>query len=927
MADEFIEQPEIDCGLVAGNYFDYRDDEVALQAETDLLNAVASFEDEKFPADARALYFDPMHPPKGALAGQNVLWHRIGKGEVMDCGEPIFCAATTSTPLITSGALGDNYFVNAMRLLACNPSQITRLLVSERYAKNGIYTFKFYKAGSWRYVHIDDRIPCRQSGRVHFARNEDPNETFAMLLEKAYAKLHGCYEALIHGIMEKAMQDLTPAGHCRVVRNEWNMDLSNICDQVWAELEEGLHSKKMVGCAKLVPDPYSEKLVDRQGITVGCIYQVIDMEVVTAYATEDLDRLTVGMVCVRNLQKSEGFHNGPWSVGHQNWVLYREIGLKLRHKTREIMYSRGLGLDPNEKDEDGNLVNFVKEDEFFDTEDRTAIDQFLALEQPDEPDELHQAFLGRANLMSPQPYERDIHWIQIEDFVDIFNRVYCLTDCSFMKGAKKEGDDQKKKEGGKKIQVETKKFYSKWIPQDSLVGSGGPPLELPSEVDVGRVDELTKRKANLDNTLGALEKSMAALDAREEKKKEAAEGQSQGQGQGEEKSGTVAFLETTAEDEEGLDEELNEGAGFVIYQPGDSDDEGEDGKGGFKGAVAPEAGESGVEGGSSSKVDDEDSPGVGLYHSLELNDAFTDNPMYPFTVSEPAHVCVTLYQPDRRWSVARLGDDPRDITSDYFASRGERLAACMDYGRKGIGFVVVKLFGMKVRCTEFKLRKMVGCSDCLAYSNTASTSVHLLPGRYAVIPYTNLILEEREDYLLHFHYKTGAVELEVEDVIAQKLSDDVASDDESDEEEYEDDEEEEEKMTEEEIEERDRKRALASQKKKFNALAVKPPLPYKVPEWEYTESTEELGVVSIFDEVGDLSRYLNSFRVELKKLEKTIEDFRLYGSGGGQRPKEASEDDKRPGSVRGGSRRGNRSPNKPRAGSPPKTPGGSSRKM
>jgi hypothetical protein len=40
-----------------------------------------------------------------------------------------------------------------------------------------------------RYVHIDDRIPCRQSGRVHFSRNSDPNETFAMLIEKAYAKV------------------------------------------------------------------------------------------------------------------------------------------------------------------------------------------------------------------------------------------------------------------------------------------------------------------------------------------------------------------------------------------------------------------------------------------------------------------------------------------------------------------------------------------------------------------------------------------------------------------------------------------------------------------------------------------------------------------------------------------------------------------
>ena len=80
--------------------------------------------------------------------------------------------------------------------------------------------------------------------------------------------------------------------------------------------------------------------------------------------------------------------------------------------------------------------------------------------------------------------------------------------------------------------------------------------------------------------------------------------------------------------------------------------------------------------------------------------------MYPFSVNEPADVCIALYQPDRRWSVGRLGEDPRDITCDEFASRGERLAACMKYGRSGLGFLVVKLFGMKVRCTEFNYAKL-----------------------------------------------------------------------------------------------------------------------------------------------------------------------------------------------------------------------------
>ena len=391
-----METREIDRGLVQGNYFDYADDDVALQGEIDLLDSADVFEDTSFPADARALYFDPLHPPKGALPGINIIWNRICRGEVMDCEEPNFCFASPSSPMITSGALGDNYFVNALRMMATSPKLIRRLLVSSANARFGIYTFKFYKAGAWRYVHVDDRIPCRQSGRVNFARNEDPNETFAMLIEKAYAKLHGCYEALIHGLSEKVMLDLTPGGHCRVHRNELHQDLDTICDVTWNFLEENIKAGKVMGCMKCVPDPYSEKLADRQGITVDLMYQVLDVQEVTAYPTEVLDRLTVGMVCVRNLQKKEGFHTGPWSMGHQNWVLYREIGIKLRHRTREIMFDRGLGLDPNLEDEDGNLINFNKEDEFFDTEDRTAIDQFLALEQPDQPDELHRAFLGES---------------------------------------------------------------------------------------------------------------------------------------------------------------------------------------------------------------------------------------------------------------------------------------------------------------------------------------------------------------------------------------------------------------------------------------------------------------------------------------------------------------------------------------------------
>eukprot|EP00606_Chrysophyceae_sp_TOSAG23-5_P000931 GSChrysophyteH2.ASY1.ANO1.1417.1 assembled CDS len=126
------------------------------------------------------------------------------------------------------------------------------MLVSDKHASQGIYTLKFYKAGQWRYVHIDDRIACRQSGRVNFARNQDPNETFAMLLEKGYAKLHGCYEALVHGMLERTIMDLTPGAHCSVQRNELNQDLDDIVDVTYDLIDAGLNAGRIVGCGKWV---------------------------------------------------------------------------------------------------------------------------------------------------------------------------------------------------------------------------------------------------------------------------------------------------------------------------------------------------------------------------------------------------------------------------------------------------------------------------------------------------------------------------------------------------------------------------------------------------------------------------------------------------------------------------------------------------
>ena len=69
MAETFQETPEIDRGLVEGNYFDYVDDDVALQAEIDLLDSANAFEDpSSLLMDARCTLTRCVHPRELYLA-------------------------------------------------------------------------------------------------------------------------------------------------------------------------------------------------------------------------------------------------------------------------------------------------------------------------------------------------------------------------------------------------------------------------------------------------------------------------------------------------------------------------------------------------------------------------------------------------------------------------------------------------------------------------------------------------------------------------------------------------------------------------------------------------------------------------------------------------------------------------------------------
>ncbi|KAK7930628.1 hypothetical protein WMY93_007023 [Mugilogobius chulae] len=254
------------------------------------------FEDPDFPAKDSSLFFSQSVPV-------NFEWKRPKEL----CDNPEFIVGGADRTDICQGQLGDCWLLAAIASLTLKKDTLARVVPPDqdfgrRYA--GIFHFQFWQHNKWLDIVVDDRLPTVRNRLVmlHSASN---NEFWSALLEKAYAKLHGSYEALKGGSTMEAMEDFTGGvGE--------NYDLKSAPSDLFTIMKKALDRGSMMGCSINITSSAESEARTSTGLVKGHAYSITGLEEVEYQGRK------VRLIRIRNPWGQVEW-NGPWSDDSREW--------------------------------------------------------------------------------------------------------------------------------------------------------------------------------------------------------------------------------------------------------------------------------------------------------------------------------------------------------------------------------------------------------------------------------------------------------------------------------------------------------------------------------------------------------------------------------------------------------------------------------
>ena len=304
--------------------------------------------DQRFAAESPTTLYVTGEPADKPYNNGKVRWLRPHEVADADASQIALTRGGADAGDVIQGELGDCYLLGAMSSVVArdllNPL-IKPGVDPDECIRNGFITFVLYKFGEWVEVSVDTLLPCNEESKPIFAHGKDPNELWVALLEKAYAKLHGSYEALDGGSVTAALVDLTGGVGESIDMTDEDTVYEIADGSFWKRLKR--YNQKMpskggggkavvddgLGGTYLLGAALSQSSVADQGGTEAM--QVTDLGILVnhAYSLVDVQEFLsdnnqqVRLVQLRNPWGMKEWE-GPWSDGAPEWETTAGRGAK-----------------------------------------------------------------------------------------------------------------------------------------------------------------------------------------------------------------------------------------------------------------------------------------------------------------------------------------------------------------------------------------------------------------------------------------------------------------------------------------------------------------------------------------------------------------------------------------------------------------------